>query len=78
MTITYSQNGEIIIKKQKEECEFITNNRLAVRLTQSDTFSFNVGSDVTVQIKLSTIDGEVRASDEYRLGVRRTLDTEVI
>lgn len=76
LSITYCQNDEVVIKRNKEECEII-DNTVTVTLTQQDSLSFWPDEIVEVQIKLLTYDGEVLASPKYRIAVEDALDTEV-
>lgn len=77
LSVTYSrENGEVVVKRRKEECEMI-GNIISVTLSQQESLSFQPDEIVEVQIKLSTDGGNVLASPKYRIAVEDALDTEV-
>ena len=75
-SITYSQNKKVLVKKTRGQCEII-DNVINVYLTQEESLKFQAGKIAEVQLKLSTEDGNVLASNKYRLEVVEVLDTEV-
>lgn len=62
LEITYSQNGEIILQKRKEDCT-IKGNIIYVELTQEETFLFDEKQLVDVQIKAKDPTGNAVSSD---------------
>lgn len=77
LSITYSENGEVIVKRTLEDCE-INNDIVSITLTQQESLSFTPNSIVEVQLKLATNTGSVLASPKYRIGVESALDTEIM
>ena len=69
--ITFSQNREIILEKNINDCEFI-DGALQVTLSQKETLSFNVGA-IDTQIRLKTNDGSAMASNVVVAEIRNCL-----
>jgi hypothetical protein len=76
LTITYKQNGEVLVKRRLEDCD-IHENIVAVTLDQQESLSFLPNEIAEVQLKLLTEGGRVVASPTYRIAVEDALDTEV-
>lgn len=75
LSITYVQNGNIIIKKHIEDCQF-DKNVVMVRLTQTDTLEFTPNSKVDIQFKVMDFNGSVTISDILTVNVDEVLDKE--
>ena len=75
LSITYSQKGKTVIKKKLSDCTK-EENIIRVKLEQEETLAFIPNVNATAQIK-ALIQGQVVATDEYILGVKEILDTEV-
>ena len=74
--ITYKQNGEIILQKEKEDMTFDNGNKAYYQLTQEETAKFKAGYDVKFQAHVQVQDGNVYASEEMTLRVKDVLDNE--
>ena len=75
--IVYCQNGSEILQKNTPDCEF-EGNTVAVKLSQLDTFEFTPGMIVEIQIRVSTTEETVLASDILKINCQRCLSEEVL
>ena len=86
--ITYVQDGNIVLEKDKSDLTFSTDTQsqcetqylASLRLTQAEAnlFSANPRSTVTIQIRALTPGGEAVASEKLYLAVQDVLDDEVL
>ena len=75
--ITYKQNGEIVLQKEKGDLSFDdVSNKAYFHLTQEETAKFKAGYDVKFQVHVQARDGNVYASEEMTLRVKDVLDNE--
>lgn len=77
LRITYVQNKKDIIIKEMKDIDFI-DNEISLTFTQEETYQFEAGKEVQVQIKIKTTDGLVLNSDIMIMRVDASLDNEVI
>lgn len=77
LRITYAQNKKDIITKRMEDIKF-TDNEISIIFTQEETYQFEAGKEVQVQIKIKTVDDIVLNSDIMIMRVDASLDNEVI
>ena len=77
LRITYSQNKKTIFTKGLSDVE-LDKNEISFILTQQETYMFEVGKEVLVQIKIKTKEGLVLNSDIMTMRVDESLDNEVI
>lgn len=75
--ITYCQNGKVILQKFEDECE-MSGRVISVTLSQEDTFEFQSGVNVEIQIRLMDDTGTVSASDIMRVTCQKCLSDEVL
>jgi hypothetical protein len=75
--ITYSQNDKEILVKRTEHCT-IGDGIISTRLSQEDTFFFDDGSLVTIQIRILTTGGDALGTEPILMSVRECLDDEVL
>lgn len=76
--VIYWQDGAPVLEKEINECA-LENQTITIKLTQEETFSFDCKKGyVYIQIRLLTVEGDVLASDEMRVEVKRCLDNEVL
>jgi hypothetical protein len=75
--ISMSQNGNVVIEKEISDCS-IDGNTLAIKLTQEDTLKFLYGSNVKIQIRAKTKEGEAIASNIITTSVENILKNGVI
>lgn len=75
--ITYTQNKKKIITKEMEDLE-IDGNDISLTLTQEETFLFEEGKNVSIQLKIKITEGLVFNSDIIEMRVDPSLDDEVI
>lgn len=76
--VIYYQDGEVILWRDAAECE-LEGNKITIRLTQEETFSFDCAKGyVYIQLRVRTVEGDVLASNEIRVEVKRCLDNEVM
>lgn len=76
--IIYYQDGAQVLWRDAAECE-LEGKTITIRLTQEETFQFDCKKGyVYIQLRIRTIGGEVLASDEIRVEVKRCLDNEVM
>ena len=86
--ITYVQNGEIILEKEKSDLTFSDDgcgcgcNKYSASLElsqeEANLFSAESRSTATVQVRVRTYDGHVFASDEKHISVKNVLNDEVL
>lgn len=76
-TITYAQNGAVVLKKTKDDCS-IEENVISVHLTQEDTLLFNEERGVKIQLKVMDESSEVYVSDIITTTAAEVLDDEVL
>lgn len=77
LKIIYVQNNETILTKELDDCD-VENNMLNVTLTQEETFEFDHGKPVELQMRILTLGGDAIASHIRKVGVERLLDKEVL
>lgn len=77
LRITYTQNKEEVLTKGMKDIE-VSENRISLTLTQEETYQFQAGVDVLVQIKIKTTEDLVLNSDIMTMRVNASLDNEVI
>lgn len=75
--VIYRQNGENILILEKSDCT-LSGKVVSVRLTQEDTFAFKDGTDVEMQIRVLTADGESVASDVMLVSCEKCLTEDVL
>lgn len=86
--ITYAQNGEIVLEKQKDDLEYgviedgsgTEQYSASFRLTQEETrkFSAKPRNMVDIQVRALTHSGEALASDKKSITVQDVLNDEVL
>lgn len=76
LEITYAQNGKTVLTKYKEDC-VLEGNTVSVTLTQQDTFEFG-SSNVSIQVRVLTLDDNALASDIITIRCERCLSNEVL
>lgn len=86
--ITYAQDGEIILEKEKSDLSFYeienedgeTEYAASLELSQIETNLFRAGTKkmVDIQVRVLTYAGEALASDEKHIPVKRVLNDEVL
>ncbi len=84
--ITYAQDDQIVLEKEKDDlvvteaegCDGATVYEAALRLTQEETNLFNNKSAVKVQIRAMTYMDEVIASERMTVSVHDVLNDEVM
>ena len=77
LSITYAQNGVVILKKDKEDCT-IEANTITVKLTQEETLKFSENASVQIQMKVLLVDGNVLVGSIHREKVNEVLDKVVL
>ena len=75
--IIYAQNKNTVFEKLKEDCVF-EGNTVSITLTQEETFEFDHGYPVEIQIRILTTEGKAIASEIRRVSVGELLDDEVL
>ncbi len=75
--VTYAQNGRVILEKGNEECEF-NENTVTLKLSQEDTFLFECGKNVEIQVRILTAGGDALASNIRIISADKCLDSEVL
>lgn len=75
--ITYTQSKKKIITKEIDDLE-IDGNDISLTLAQEETFLFEEGRNVSIQLKIKTTEGLVFNSDIIEMRVDPSLDNEVI
>ena len=84
--ITYAQNGEVVLEKDKDDLTFDTTTdckgetvyEAYFRLTQEESNLFDAASKVSVQVRALTYEGEAVVFDKEILTVLDVLNDEVL
>jgi hypothetical protein len=75
--IVYTQGGARVLAKEGDACT-LSENKVIVKLSQSETFLFDHSKPVEIQLRALDKTGDVRNSKIYTVSAGRCLDTEVI
>ena len=75
--IVYSQGGTRILAKEGDACT-LSENKVIVKLSQSETFLFDHKKPVEIQLRALDKAGDVRNSKIFTVSAGECLDTEVI
>lgn len=76
--VTYGQKGKPVFTKTIKDCT-ITEGKIAVSLTQEDTFLFIPNKNLCVEVRIKLSNGKVvRTEDPIVLRVIDTMDEEVM
>ena len=75
--ITYTQNESEVLCKRTEDCT-IEDGKIIARLTQEESFLFETGKFVFIQLRVLTLGGECLTSEILMTGVGKCLDSEVL
>ena len=75
--ITYAQGSRRVLDKRLADME-ADGNTVVLHLTQEDTAKFAAASDVDVQVRVLTLDGDALASVVMRIAVKDVLNDEVL
>ena len=75
--IIYAQHGNPVLVKENDACQ-LDGNTVTVKLSQEETFRFDSGVSVEIQLRAMANDGEVMNSGIIKATVHRCLDNEVI
>ena len=75
--ITYAQNNAVVLTKELVDCT-IEGNAVMAKLSQEETFLFDVNAPVDIQIRVLTNGGDALASKVQRVGLRSVLDGAVL
>ncbi|MBR5559014.1 MAG: hypothetical protein IKU72_02060 [Oscillospiraceae bacterium] len=75
--VTYAQKGRPVLTKKNNDCS-VEGRNLSVRLSQTDTFLFDPGHEVEIQLRILTPTGDALASEIIRTTVERCLENEVM
>lgn len=75
--LTYSQNGQVVFEKQKEDCELI-DNEIRVHLTQDDTLLLSDKKQTEIQLAVKTRGGDVFRSNIINVSTERILHDDKI
>lgn len=71
------RQGDIQLEKKLGDFE-TTENTLTIRLTQEETFLFRSDTQIKVQLRVVTLNGDALASDIFNIFVSECLDNEVL
>ena len=77
LEITYAQDDNALFVKGLSDCE-INGQDISTKLTQEETFLFDVEKPVQIQIRILTIYGDVVSSDIILTMAKKCLDNEVL
>lgn len=75
--IVYAQSDEEILRKTVSQCN-MEGNTLSVDLTQEETFLFDCGKKVQIQVRVLTTVGKALASNIITTDVAKCLSNEVL
>lgn len=75
--VTYHQHGKEVLKKYLNE--FTAEGKTVyTMLSQEETFAFDEGVNVEIQLRVLTKGGEVHASEIFTVGCMKCLSDEVL
>ena len=69
LTISYSQNGSVIVQKAKAQCSF-AGEEVNVTLTKEETLRFADGQIISIKIEVATAGGQELVDDSIRIPCR--------
>ena len=75
--VIYSQGDKQVLSKGTEDCALV-GNTISVTLTQEETFLFDSGKKLKIQLRVLTKEGEALASHIILADVDQCLDEEVL
>ena len=75
--VVYAQSEKIMLQKTASQCH-MEGNTLSVELTQEETFLFDSGKKVQIQIRVLTTEGKALASNIITTDVAKCLSNEVL
>ena len=75
--ITYSQNDKEVLTKRTEDCT-VTEGAISTSLTQEETFLFESGKFVSIQVRILTLAGDALITEPMMMSVAKCLDDEVL
>lgn len=75
--ITYTQNDEEILVKRTGDCS-IEVGKIITTLSQEETFLFEAGKFVMIQVRVLTLGGECLVSELLMTSCAKCLDDEVL
>lgn len=85
LNIYYSQQGVELLKKEKNDCDFVTQERengecyiVFVTLTQEETKMFKARYPVKIQLRALLPDNSALATPEYEVSVFDVINDEVL
>jgi len=78
IVVTLQQQGVVINRQTGDSGLSVSSNVISVHLTQEESLKFKANSDVEIQAKLLSEDGEVTATDIERVPVESILNEEVL
>lgn len=74
--VIYAQDETVVLTKSGSDIT-VTDNMISVRLTQEDTFKFEPGKYVDIQIRVLTPANDSLVSDPVRVSVGQCLEEDV-
>ena len=77
LKITYFQNKKQVFVKDINQVK-ISGRDINITLTQEETYLFEAGKEVLIQVKIKTKDNTVLNSDIIKMRVDASLNNEVI
>jgi hypothetical protein len=75
--ITYSQRDVEVLVKRTEDCT-LGDGTISTKLSQEDTFLFEGGTLVTIQLRILTVSGDALVAEPMMMSVGNCLDDEVL
>ena len=67
----------VILEKKDKQC-VLDGNTVSLKLTQEDTFLFEYGKNVEIQMRILTMGGDALASNIRVISADKCLDNEVL
>ena len=77
LKITYAQNNQIKLIKRLEDCT-VDGQSISYKLTQEETFLFDLAHKVQIQLRGLDVQGNVMSSRITDVLVGKCLDSEVL
>lgn len=76
--VTFSQDGAVIVEKDKDDFDFSKEGYITIELSQEDTLAFKASRTLEVQVRMRMHTGKAIESTIKTAVVRRALKNGVI
>ena len=78
LLLTYSQNDNVVMEKEKDDLTATDDNTIQYVLTQEETLKFDASKSVQIQLRVLTHGGSALASRVFSVPCGNVLNPEVL